>query len=115
MPPFKANLVNGIVLIALGLWGYLSSDTPSTTALIPVAVGVLFLIFHPGMKKENKIIAHIVVLLTLLLLIALYKPLSGALERGDSMAQIRIGIMMIVQVFALIIYVKSFIDARKNK
>ncbi len=117
MKPFQANLLNAIVLIIMGLWGYFDyvSDKPSPTALIPVAFGVLFLLVTPPFKKENKIVAHVVVLLTFLLIIALFMPLLGAIGRNDSAAIFRVGLMMASSVFALIIFIKSFIDARKAR
>ena len=42
----KANtvsLINSIVLISMGLWGYLESESRPITALIPVIVGVILL------------------------------------------------------------------------
>ena len=48
------NTLNSIVLIALGLWGYI--DVQSPTALIPVGFGVILLLCSNGLKKENKII-----------------------------------------------------------
>ena len=115
MKPFQANLLNAGVLIVMGLWGYLSSETPSTTALIPVIFGVIFALATPPFKKENKIVAHIVVLLTFLLIIALVMPLRGAITRGDTMAMIRVGLMIATSIFAMVIFIKSFIDARKAR
>ena len=69
MKTTNANLLNSITLIILGLWGYFDVNSP--TALIPVFFGVLLLLCNNGVKNENKIIAHIAVALTLLLLIAL--------------------------------------------
>ena len=65
----RMNLINALVLIAMGLWGYLELSSP--TALIPVGFGVVLLLCYQGVKNQNKIIAHVAVLLTLLLLIAL--------------------------------------------
>ena len=73
------SLVHAIALIGLGGYGYLSSDTPSVTALIPVVFGGLLLAMNRGVKNENKVIAHIAVLLTLLIVIGLVKPLTGAM------------------------------------
>lgn len=115
MKPFQANLVNAAVLIILGLWGYLASETPSPTALIPVGFGVIFALATPPFKKENKVVAHIIVLLTLLIIIALFMPLRGALGRGDTLAAVRVGIMIATSVVAMVIYIKSFIDARKAR
>jgi 4-hydroxybenzoate polyprenyltransferase len=115
MKPYQVNLLNAIVLIALGAWGYLGSADPSPTALIPVGFGLVFLLAYAPFKKENKIVAHIVVVLTLLLLIALFTPLTAAINRSDTPATLRVAVMMASSAFALVIYIKSFIDARRKK
>lgn len=115
MKPYVANIINALVLIVMGGWGYLGSEDPSPTALIPVAFGVIFLAVTPLFKKDNKVVAHIVVLLTVVLIAALVMPLKGALERGDSTAAMRVGIMIVSCAFAMLWYVKSFIDARKAR
>ena len=115
MKAHTASLVNAVFLVLLSGWGYLSSDTPSITALIPAFVGVVLLICYPGIKKENKIIAHIAVLLTLIILIGLYKPLMGVINRGNTSGILRVVVMVISTAFALITFIKSFIDARKAR
>ena len=67
----SASLLNAIGLIVLSLWGYLTSDPPSVTAIIPSIVGIILLLCFTGVKNENKVIAHIAVLLTLVILFAL--------------------------------------------
>lgn len=114
MKPYLINLINALVLIILGLTGYLVSENPSVTAFIPVFAGIVLLLLVKGMKNNNKTIAHIVVFLTLLILIALYKPLSGALLRNDIGATIRVAAMIGSNLLALVIFVKSFIDARRK-
>jgi|TARA_B100000768_G_C11200794_1_gene341691 hypothetical protein len=110
-----ASFINAIALIGFSFWGYFSSDTPSVTALIPGIIGFVLLFCNSGVKKENKVIAHIAVLLTLLVLIGLIKPLTGAIGRSDSMAIMRIVVMIITTIVALVFFVKSFIDARKKR
>ena len=109
------SLIHAVALIGLGGYGYLSSDTPSVTALIPVVFGVLLLAMNNGVKKENKVIAHIVVLLTLLIIIGLIKPLTGAMGRGDSAAVARVATMLVRGVLAMVSFVRSFIAARKAR
>ena len=109
------SLVHAVALIGLGGYGYLSSDTPSVTALIPVVFGVLLLAMNNGVKKENKVIAHIAVLLTLLIIIGLIKPLTGAMGRGDSAAVARVATMLVLGVLAMVSFVRSFIAARKAR
>ena len=63
MDSFKANVINSLSLMLIGLWGYFEVVSP--TALIPVIFGVILLLCTNGLKKQNKLIAHIAVLLTL--------------------------------------------------
>lgn len=115
MKAHSVSFANAVLLIALSLWGYLSSETPSITALIPAFIGVLLLLCNRGVKKENKIIAHIAVLLTLVVGAGLVKPLTGAIDRSDTMAVVRVVIMLLSTVIALYAFVRSFIAARKNR
>ena len=114
----KANtvsLINSIVLISMGLWGYFESESRPLTALIPVIVGVILLFINSGVKKENKIAAHVAVLLTLLIIIGLVKPLLGTLDRGNTVGILRVSAMVVSSLWAMIIFIKSFISARKLK
>jgi len=114
MKPYLINLVNALVLIALGSWAYFTSDHPSVTALIPVFAGIVLIAITPGFKRGNRVLAHIAVVLTLLILIGLIKPLTGAIGRSDGLATVRVSLMIITSLTAMIIFVKSFIDARRN-
>ena len=115
MKPYLVNLVNSICLILLSSWGYFTSETPSMTALIPTFIGIILLFSTLGIKKENKVIAHIAVLFTFIILIGLIKPLLGALGREDRMAVGRVSIMLLGTTVALITFIRSFIEARKKK
>lgn len=115
MKAHVASLIHAIILIAMSAWGYFSSETPSVTALIPAFVGLALLGMNPGVKKENKVVAHVAVLLTLLILFALVMPLNGAIKRADSMAIVRVAVMMASTVFAMVFFIKSFVDARKRR
>lgn len=115
MTPANVNLLNAVVLIALGLMGYFTSASPSPTAFIPVVFGAILIACTPGVKKHNKAIAHVAVLLTLIILVALVMPLKGAIGRGDSAAILRVAAMIITSALAMIVFIKSFIDARRSK
>lgn len=106
-----ASLVNGIILVVIGLWGYLESS--SATSLIPVGIGVTLLALNKGVRNENKVVAHIAVLVTLLSF-ANIMPLKGALADGRSEAVLRIIIMLSSSVYAMFFFVKSFIQARRK-
>jgi hypothetical protein len=115
MNTYLASLINAIALVVLGAWGYASSDDPSVTALIPVGIGAILLICSPGVKKENKVISHIAVVLTVLILFGLIKPLTGAIGRSDTAATLRVITMMATAILALVFFVRSFIAARKSR
>jgi hypothetical protein len=115
MKAYTASFINALLLIILPLWGYFSSDTPSITALIPAFIGAVLLGLNNGVKKEDKVTAHIAVILTLVILFGLIKPLQGAIGRSDGLAIGRIIVMIISTVVAMIFFVKSFIDAKKRR
>lgn len=111
MNAHTASLVNAILLISVGGWGYLESGSP--TSLIPVVIGIILVLLNKGIKKQNKIVAHIAVLVTLLGF-ALIMPLMKALEDGRNDAILRILIMLSSSVYAMVFFVRSFIQARKK-
>lgn len=113
MKAYLANMVNGLALAGLGTWGALGATSP--TAWIPVAFGVILLLCTPGVKSENKIIAHVAVLLTLLVLLSLVMPLMGSIGRADTMAIIRVCIMIITGLLAMVAFIGSFRAARKAR
>ncbi len=111
----NANLLNAVVLIAMGAWGYFGSITPSPTALIPVFFGIVLLVLTNSIRNEHKVLSHVAVVLTVLVVVALAaKPLGRALSENDTMAIVRIGAMIFTCVIALVYFIKSFMDARKS-
>ena len=110
-----ANLINSIVLIAMGLWGYFSSVTPSPTALIPVGFGVVLLMLTSGVKKENKVIAHVAVLLTLLILLMIGGMVLPKSINIGGMRLLRTIAMLLSGILAMVMFVRSFIDAKKAR
>ena len=109
------SLINAIILVSFSLWGYFSSETPSATALIPTAFGMLLVLLNKGVKNENKLAAHLAVLLTLLVIFGLIKPLLGSVERKDYPAIVRVSIMLLSSILAMVYFVKSFIETRRNR
>ena len=113
MNSYKANLINSSTLIIIGLWGYFESS--SVTALIPVVFGVILFLCSKGVKSQNKLIAHIAVLLTLIILLSLGgMRLPKSIESGG-LGLLRVFSMIATSTLAMIFFVKSFIDARKNR
>jgi len=113
MSAAQFNLLNSITLILFGLWGYV--ETESFTAFIPVAFGIVLVLCQRGVKKENKIVAHIAVLLTLILLLALVgMRLPKSLESGG-MGLFRVAVMIATSLLSMVGFVRSFIAARKAR
>ena len=107
------NIINSISLIAMGIWGYI--DVASVTALIPTFFGVALILCTNGLKKENKMISHIAVLLTLLILGALLgMRLPKSIDQGG-IGLIRVIIMIGTSAVAMLFFINSFIRARRNK
>ena len=98
-----ANMINAAALICLSLWAYFANGMSSETTLIPVAFGVLLLGHHLWLKGGSRIALAIVIILTLIIAIALWTPLSGAISKGEVLPVIRVGIMMATSIFAFII------------
>jgi len=80
-----------------------------------VFTGIILLVLNKGIKNENKVVAHIAVLLTLIMIPGLLMPLKGAITRSDTYAILRVIIMMGSTIIAFLFFIKSFIDARKAR
>ena len=111
----KFNLINSIALMSMSAWGYI--DTNSFTALIPAVFGVILFLLGTMLTNTKlvKLSAHLVVLFTLLILLALViQVLPGVVERGG-IGLIRVILMISTSAIAMIIFIKSFIDNRKSR
>ena len=117
MKAATANILNAIVLIAAGLYGYFgiaaSDGTHSLTALIPAAFGIIFLAMQKGVANHNKIISHVVVVLTLLLLVMCIMRFVKVQDWVDKKYVFLA--CVISNAVALIAFISSFIEARKNR
>ena len=119
----KMNLINSLSLIILGVWGYIDVSNYALntiisfehwTALIPVIFGFILLLCQNGIKNKSKVIAHIAVLVTLLIFIALVgKRLPISIEQGG-LGLFRVLAMSLTSLIALILFIRSFIENRKQ-
>ena len=116
MNPGNANVLNAITLIGMSAWGWQANGpSGSKTVLIPLIFGVILLVLTNSIREHNKVVAHIAVVITLIALVALIaKPLPGAIERGG-MGIVRVGAMVATGIISLIVFIMSFVAARKNK
>jgi uncharacterized protein YhhL (DUF1145 family) len=117
MKPYQATILNAAVLVVFGLWAYLNvaAESRSMTILIPVFFGVVLALLVLPLKKENRVVAHVVAGVTILISIALIMPLKGSIGRDDMDAVFRVGVMMAASLFALVVYIRSFITARRAR
>lgn len=115
MTAARANLINAVCLIVISAWAYLATDMKSFTALIPAVAGLGLLLCTPGVRAENKAIAHVAVLVTLLLAVALVQPLVSGISDGDAIGTVRVLVMMATCILAMVFFIRSFIDARRSR
>ncbi len=112
-----ANLMNAFVLIAAGIYGYFglaaADGSHSLTALIPAIYGLVLLVMHKGLVNGNKVIAHVVVVLTLSLLVMCVVRFMKV-EEWDAKKYLFLA-LIISNTIAMIAFIKSFIDARKSR
>ncbi len=98
--------VNAVILIALGVYGYIISGSP--TALIAPAAGVILLVMAFPVKKNNALVSHIAVVLTLILSIVFF--IVGI--RRDNYIVIA---MAVITFICFDLYVLNFILRKKQR
>lgn len=118
----STSIVSGVLLILLGIIGYvfgLIDGHASLTALIPAAFGLLLVIFgYVARSKENlrMHLMHAAVLVALIgFLIPAYRVLSTISHFIMSTAIVSQIAMALICLVFVILCVKSFIDARRNR
>ena len=114
-------IVSGVLLILIGIAGYLFSivdGNTSLTALIPAAFGILLAVLGFAAKsKENlrKHLMHAAVLVGLLgFIIPAARIVSKLSDFKVSLAVLSQISMAVVCLVFVLLCIKSFIDARKN-
>ena len=117
MKPSTVNFINGIILILAGLYGYFgvtgSAGTASMTALIPTLFGVILVVLSLFWSKAPKVISHIAIVLTLLLLIMIFNRFMKV-EIWNEAKYIFL-ICIVSNALALIVFIRSFVIARIKK
>ena len=119
----KLTIAYGVIFILMGLYGYFGISSESITALIPTFFGIPMLIFGWLALNEKylKHAMHGAAVLTLLGfagtvggLFKFFKMLGGAEMERPAAVTVQ-AIMAVMCLVFLILAVKSFIDARKNR
>jgi hypothetical protein len=110
--PKKATFITSVTLISISIIGYLITCAP--TALIPSAFGILMLLCYYFYDKNNKLFAHIILALLILVFIALFTPLNKRIDASDMWGIFRVSMMQLVSLYSIICFIYSFIEARKK-
>jgi len=118
----STSIISGALLILIGIIGYVFSivdGNTSLTALIPAAFGLLLVIFGFLAKSNENLRKH---LMHAAVLVALLGFLIPAGRLFSQMSNIRISLAVFSQVAMsliclvfVILSVKSFVDARRNR
>ena len=103
---YRIMLANAFVLIVLGVYGYLSSESP--TALIAPGIGLMLTALAFPVKNENKTAAHLAVGLTLISAIVFFVI---GFKRGNMI----VIVMAIFTLFAFIMYIMDFMRRTKER
>jgi hypothetical protein len=121
MPMPLISVISGLLLIGVGVAGYTLAEAESAkTALIPAAVGLLIAlsgglaVAKPGARKHAM---HAAAAISLLGLLAAGGRLAMvlALGKGSPLGRSTLAAMTVICAVFLILCIKSFIDARRNR
>lgn len=99
-------IFNSIILIGLGIYGYIVSGSP--TSFISVAVGAVLLILAFPVRKENHIAAHIAVGITGISMISFF--IVGFMRSNNIIL-----IMAVVTLISFIFYISDFLRRKKER
>lgn len=112
----------GILLILVGIIGYIYgmiNGNASFTALIPAVFGLILAILGFAAKSNEKLRKHLMHAAVLVGLLGFLIPLGRILSKiGDftlNFASTMLISMSLICLIFVILSVKSFIDARKNR
>lgn len=115
-------IISGVILILIGIIGYVFSivdGNTSLTALIPAAFGILLAILGFVAKSKESLrmhVMHVAVLIGLVgFIIPAWRVLSTISKINVSLALFSQVAMSLVCLVFVILCVKSFIDARRNR
>ena len=120
----KVTILFGLLLIVLGVVGYVGTGWKAPTALIPLYTGIVFTILgflaRRGSQKKRMLMMHIAVTLGALSFLATAKGIWDFIEmrRGHLMARpIAVedkAVMAMMMLIYVLLCVRSFIKARRQ-
>jgi hypothetical protein len=121
----KLTIGFGILLVLLGIIGFVETGSAHPTALIPAAIGLLFVLFGTMANTENPkkrmLWMHISVTVALLVFLFMIPAAIGTvrLARGVSFphpaAVVEKGALALFSLIYVLFCVRSFISARRAR
>ncbi|MEM0899451.1 MAG: hypothetical protein AAGI92_05815 [Pseudomonadota bacterium] len=103
-----ALLIGGLVLLAVG------APNPFLVSICGL-LGFALLSCAPGVKAENKTVAHAAVMIVLVVLLGSLWYFFTGLQQGNTVLAAIAGIIAADAVLAKVFFIKSFRDARKAR
>lgn len=113
----RLSLIAGVLLVIIGLAGYLGTDRISMTALIPAAFGVPIIGLGLMARKEH-LRKHAMHAAVLLALVGIMGTASGVAKLVSGQVELRFilqAVMLVICVIYTALAVKSFIDVRRAR
>jgi len=107
MKSYLILILNGIVLMAIGTYGYLMPGG-SPTSLIATASGFIMIVLSPMVKKENALVAHIAVGFTGLITVLFFVV-------GFLRSNYLILFMAFITLVSLILHIADFFKRKKER
>jgi len=108
MTTTKTCLLNGIILLALGFWGYAANQFAMHTGIVPIGFGAYLCLISTRHHLENKSIFYFNMGLTLSFVFAMIQPLMRNIEQADPAGICRVSLEMAACAMAVIVYIRSF-------
>ncbi len=117
--PHIVVALNGIILIAVGLFSYFANPERPFTALIGPIVGLILLLSYKYIKNSNKVVAHFIAALTLIFgLTAGYMGFKSLSTENTEKRARRIAVFSVMSVSSLLAagyYTTRFILIKQGK
>ena len=119
----KLTVAFGLILVVLGLIGYLATGMVSITALIPAFFGLVLVLLGvlAGKESRRKLMMHIAVVIGVLGIAGTFGGLMKvpAYFSGQELARpeavLAQGVMCLLSIVYVVMCIKSFVDARRVK
>ena len=119
----KLSIAYGVIFILMGLISYFGISSESITALIPAFFGILMLILG-WLGLNEKYLKHTMHGVAVLMILGFFGTISGLIKFFKMLAGVQPerpaavnvqAIMALMCLVFLILAVKSFVEARRNK